>query len=178
SKSQLYDHFKDKDALVHAVVRLQGEHILGMNARGLANLNSMRGLELWRDAVLQKVTVVNGAYGCELGSLAAELSDVDEDARASLERMFREWEKMLAEGFERMRRRGVLREDADPQHLATAVIVALQGGYLISQVAHDVEPMRIAMDMALGHVRSSLAEATGPAARKRQPKSTVSAVAP
>lgn len=167
SKSQLYDHFKDKDELVRAVVRLRGEHTLGTNTKALTNLSSMRGLELWRDAVIQKVTVVNGAYGCELGSLAAELSDVDEPARVLMDTMFRDWEKLLADGFERMRQRGTLREDADPASLATAVIVALQGGYLMCQIAHEVEPMRVALDMALDRVRSFLTEATRP---KPQPK--------
>lgn len=169
SKSQLYDHFKNKDELVRAVVQLRGEHTLKTNTKALTNLSSMRGLELWRDAVIQKVTVVNGAYGCELGSLAAELSDTDESARVMMDKMFRDWEKLLADGFERMRQRGMLREDADPAGLATAVIVALQGGYLMCQVAHEVEPMRVALDMALDRVRSFSTEATRPQPAKTTP---------
>lgn len=172
SKSQLYDHFKDKDELVRAVVQLRGENTLGLNTKALTNLNSMRGLELWRDAVIQKVTVVNGAYGCELGSLAAELSDVDEPSRAMMDKMFRDWEKLLADGFERMRQRGTLREEADPAALATAVMVALQGGYLMCQVAHEVEPMRVALDMALDRVRSFLKEAPKPRPVKRAAKAS------
>jgi len=173
SKSQLYDHFKDKDELVHAVVQRQGDYIIDMNRKALANLNSMRGLELWRDGALQKVTVVNGAYGCELGSLAAELSDVDEPVRVMMDKMFRDWEKLLEDGFERMRRRGILREDADPRSLATAVIAALQGGYLMSQVAHEVEPMRVALDMVLDRVRSFLTEVPKPKPAKRSAKPAV-----
>ena len=167
SKSQLYDHFKNKDELVRAVVRLRGERTLGMNAKALTNLSSMRGLELWRDAVIQKVTVVNGAYGCELGSLAAELSDVDEPARVMMDAMFRDWEKLLADGFERMRQRRTLREDADPAGLATAVIVALQGGYLMCQIAHEVKPMSVALDMALDRVRSFSTEVPRAASRRK-----------
>src|ERR1700761_1812521 len=81
SKSQLYRHFVDKDALVHAVVEVRGQQILENNALRLARLDSVRGLELWRDAVMQKVTMRNGAYGCELGSLAGQLSDTDEESR-------------------------------------------------------------------------------------------------
>jgi AcrR family transcriptional regulator len=168
SKSQLYHHFEDKDALVHAVVQQQGEQTLELNARALSRLNSMRGLELWRNAVLQKVTIRNGAYGCELGSLAAELSDVDEDARVMLASMFQTWEQMFIDGFERMQQSGILRDDAEPARLATAVIAALQGGYLLAQAAHAVEPMRAALDMALDYVRSFQTTAAEAAPQKRR----------
>lgn len=168
SKSQLYHHFEDKDALVHAVVQQQGQQTLELNARSLSRLNSMRGLELWRNAVLQKVTIRNGAYGCELGSLAAELSDVDEDARVMLAGMFQTWEQLFIDGFERMQQSGVLRDDAEPARLATAMIAALQGGYLLSQAAHAVEPMRVSLDMALDYVRSFQASAAAAAPKKRR----------
>ena len=154
SKSQLYRHFPDKDALVHAVVKRQGENVLDVNTRGLARLNSIRGLELWRDAVIQRVTVRNGAHGCALGSLAAELADVDEDARVLLASLFQAWERLFVDGFVRMKNRGVLREESDEEVLATAMIAALQGGYLLAQTTHDPKPMRVALDMALDYVRS------------------------
>lgn len=53
-----------------------------------------------------------------------------------------------------MQENGTLREEADPDQLATAVMAALQGGYLLAQTAQDVEPMRVSMQMALDHVRS------------------------
>jgi len=33
-------------------------------------------------------------------------------------------------------------------------MAALQGGYLLAQTARDVAPMRVALDMALEHVKS------------------------
>ena len=33
-------------------------------------------------------------------------------------------------------------------------MAALRGSYLLAQVACDVEPMRLAMDMALAHVKT------------------------
>jgi TetR/AcrR family transcriptional regulator, transcriptional repressor for nem operon len=49
---------------------------------------------------------------------------------------------------------GVLRPDADPEVLATGLMAAMQGGYLLAQTAHDVSPMQIALDMAVAHVKS------------------------
>jgi len=103
SKSQLYRHFTDKEALVHAVIGYQAEQVLGRQRRLLKRLNSFRGLELWREAVLQRNALRDGAYGCEIGSLASELSDTDEEARELLAEHFASWETLLFEGFERMR---------------------------------------------------------------------------
>lgn len=159
SKSQFYQHFADKDALVRDVVAQQGRLVLERNHQLLDRLNSLRGLELWRDAVLQKVGLHNGAYGCELGSLGNELADTDEASRELLAGDFTEWADLLAAGLQRMKDRGVLRADADPHTLAIGVLAALQGGYLMSQVDRSTDPMAVALEMALDHVRSYAAAA-------------------
>jgi TetR/AcrR family transcriptional repressor of nem operon len=153
SKSQLYHHFPDKETLVRAVVTLVGGQLLERQRQQLARLNSFRGLERWRDAILQRNALRGGAYGCEIGSLAAELSDTDEQAREMLAEQFRSWEELLAIGLNRMRDSGLLRPEADPMTLAVAMMAALQGGYLLAQTAHSPEPMAVALDMALNHVR-------------------------
>lgn len=154
SKSQLYRHFPDKDALVREVVALQARAVLDHHGQQLQRLSSIRGLERWRDAVVQRTSLTRGAYGCRLGSLASELADTDEAARALLQDSFVRWEGLLADGFERMRADGVLRPDADPDALATATMAALQGGYLLAQVARDGAPMDVALDMAIDRVKS------------------------
>ncbi len=53
-----------------------------------------------------------------------------------------------------MRIKGILRADADPDALATGLLAALQGGYLLAQTTRDVRLMKVALDMAIGHVRS------------------------
>jgi AcrR family transcriptional regulator len=154
SKSQLYYHFADKDALVLAIIDLQAADILERRDRQLRRLNSIRGLERWRDALVQGNTLRHGAHGCPLGSLSSEVSDHDEDARLSLAQYFVQWEGLLAAGLARMRDAGVLSKDADPERLATGLMAALQGGYLLAQTARDSAPMRIALDMGIDQVRA------------------------
>lgn len=154
SKSQLYRHFADKESLVQAVIDLQAEGVLERHRQRLESVNSIRGLQLWRDGVVQRNALRNGAYGCELGALASELADQDEAARLTLEDHFRTWHGLLAAGLARMVEAGALRPDADPEALATGLMAALQGGYLLAQTARDVAPMQIALDMAIAHVAS------------------------
>jgi hypothetical protein len=97
--------------------------------------------------------LLDGAYGCPLGSLASELVDRDDDMRLAFARHFEEWLGLLATGLDRMRASGVLRPDADPDRLATGLMAALQGGYLLAQTARDVAPMKIALGMAVDHVK-------------------------
>ncbi|MFJ5063061.1 TetR/AcrR family transcriptional regulator [Streptomyces nigra] len=161
SKSQLYRHYPDKDALVRDVVELQAAEVLERHHQLLRRLNSFRGLERWRDVVVERNALQNGAYGCPLGSLASELADQDEEARKVIARHFATWEGLLEAGLVRMRDSGVLRPDANAKELATGLMAALQGGYLLAQTAQDVQPMRIALDMAIAHVRIYAAPAEG-----------------
>jgi TetR/AcrR family transcriptional repressor of nem operon len=153
-KSQFYQHFSGKDDLVQDVIALRAEEILSGQTLRLQKLDSFRGLQQWRNAIVQSNALRRGAWGCTLGSLAAELSDVNDTARVALAKHFAEWTQLLAEAFGRMRDNGLLRDDIDAHALALGVMAALQGGYLLAQNAHDPLPMEVALDMAINHVRS------------------------
>jgi AcrR family transcriptional regulator len=157
-KSQFYQHFSDKTDLVREVVAFRAGRVLERERGYLDRVDSLSALDRWRVAVVQRVTTRRGAYGCQLGSLASELADQDEDSRVALAQHFADWESLLAAALERMRAKQVLREDADPQNLATGIMAALQGGYLMAQVTRDAAPMRTALDMAFERVRSFAAK--------------------
>lgn len=162
SKSQLYKHFPGgKPELVRAVVALRGEQVLEREGQRLARLKSMSGLRRWRDALIQGAALQDGAYGCALGNLVIEVADQDDQARTSLSQHFASWEGLLANGFRRMIDDGVLPADTDSGALATGLMAALQGGYLLAQAEHDVAPMATALDMALAHIESLTRTAGG-----------------
>jgi TetR/AcrR family transcriptional regulator, transcriptional repressor for nem operon len=161
SKSQFYQHFADKTELVYEVITLRADEILSWQRARLEKIDSYRGLRQWRTAMVARCTLRHGLWGCELGSLAAELSDTDDMARISLAEHFAEWRGLLAATLERMRDRGRLRADIDAPALATALLAALEGGYLLSQTAHDPRLMQIALDSAIAHVMSFAPEGAG-----------------
>ncbi|MET7995719.1 TetR/AcrR family transcriptional regulator [Amycolatopsis sp. NPDC005232] len=154
SKSQLYRHYADKDALVQDVIEHQAEDLLTAQGEQLRRLDSVSGLERWRDAIIQRNTVRNRAYGCQLGSLACELSDQNQRARSALAGHFETWRGLIADGLRRMRDAGKLRRDADPERLAIGLMGALEGGYLLAQTEGDIKSMRIALDMAIDYIRT------------------------
>jgi TetR/AcrR family transcriptional regulator, transcriptional repressor for nem operon len=154
SKSQLYRHFPDKSALVQAVVALRGARVLEREEQYLRRVDSFSGLDRWCRAILQRVTVRRGALGCELGALSAELSDHDEAARIDLDAHLTTWISLLADVLERMKANNTLSREADSQTLATGIMAAIQGGYVLAQAARDPGPMQIALELAMDSVRA------------------------
>lgn len=154
SKSQFYQHFEDKGELVYEVITIRADEVLSWQRLRLEKVDSFRGLYQWRDAMVQRCALRRGFWGCELGSLAAELSDSDDKARASLSEHFTEWQALLSAALDRMRASGVLRAEAETRALATGLLAAVEGGYLLSQTGRDPRLMQAALDMAIGHVAS------------------------
>ena len=152
SKSQLYHYFADKDALMRAVIELQTRRVMGVQAAHLDTVDSLAGLRRWRDAMVTINKAARGVGGCPLGSLASELSDRSESARALLAHGFELWELQLRRGLGAMRDSGKLKPEANPAELATAVIAALQGGLLLAQTTRSSRPLELALDMAIGHI--------------------------
>lgn len=154
SKSQLYHHFTGKDALVRAVVDHVGQHVLERERDALGHVATFRGLCRWRDALVQNNALQHGAYGCALGSLASEVSDHDAVARQALAHLFSEWQGLLEGVLRRLQEGGAIPPEASVAQLATGLMAALQGGYMLAQTARDVTPMATALDMALAHIES------------------------
>jgi AcrR family transcriptional regulator len=164
-KSQMYHYFSDKSELVEQVVRFQVDQVLKAQGLLLENLGSMRELERWRDMVIANM----GAYGCPLGSLSSELADHSEPVRQEVQAGFSTWESHLRAGLERMQESGELDAKASPADLATGLLAAVQGGYLLAQARHDPESMRISLDMAVDHIRSYVGASP---ARRSRPKTS------
>ena len=82
SKSQLYDYFADKDALVLEVIAFQAERVLAAQQPHLGALD-LRALGAWGQAIIRLNEHVHMG-GCPLGSLANELANTSESARKRL----------------------------------------------------------------------------------------------
>ncbi len=154
SKSQLYHYFDDKNDLVHAVIDRQGQQVLGFHGPQLRSLSNWDDIERWRSGIVALNAARGCRSGCPLGSLANELSELDDDARDLLVDAFSSWERLLADGLARMIEVGTLSSDADPATLAVSTIASLQGGLLLAELERSTRPLEIALDAAIAHLRS------------------------
>jgi TetR/AcrR family transcriptional repressor of nem operon len=152
SKSQLYRHFEDKQALVRAVIELVGDRKVAEERERLSKVITFAGLRRWRDALVENNALQGGRYGCPLGSLANEVADQDSIARQKLQDLFSAWQELFEDLLRRFQKACLIPQEADVPQLATGLLAAVQGGYLLAQASRDVTPMASAIDMALAHL--------------------------
>jgi hypothetical protein len=60
-----------------------------------------------------------------------------------------------------MRRNGEIDPNADPDELGISIVAALEGGYLLAKTARDIRPFRLALDLAMGHIRLHITPTSG-----------------
>ncbi|MET7750476.1 TetR family transcriptional regulator C-terminal domain-containing protein [Micromonospora sp. NPDC005367] len=154
SASQIYHYFSDKTELVRAVIAYQVERTIEGQQPLLEQLDSLPALRAWRDAVIAAQERKNCSGGCAIGALASELVGTYEPLRGDLAEAFDRWETPIRAGLRRMRQDGVLVAAADVDQLASALLAAVQGGLLLSQVRRSSQPLRAATEAAIGYVAS------------------------
>jgi TetR/AcrR family transcriptional regulator, transcriptional repressor for nem operon len=154
SGSQMYHYFGDKASLVRAVIARQGEALLGNQEPWLRRIDSVAGIRAWRDYLVSTMRRRECRGGCQLGSLAGELSDLDPAARSDLAATFGRWISAIRDGLQAMQDRGELRADADVTRLACALMAAVQGGLLLAKARRDVAPLEAALDTVIDQIAS------------------------
>jgi AcrR family transcriptional regulator len=169
SKSQLYHYFADKSDLIRAVVAHQGERVLGLQGPALGEVDGWETLGRWRDTVVAVVAGLDCRGGCPVGSLADELAELDEQARAEAASIFDQWQDLLVGALRAMVVAGQLRPDADLDRLALATLASLQGGLLLAKTTRTTAPVEVALDAAISHIRTYAVESAGrPRSRRRR----------
>ena len=143
SSSQLYHYFDDKPALVWAVVDHQADTMVG--GQEMFDFSTLDGLRAWRDFVIAAQREHHCIGGCPIGSLGGELAETDPDARAHVADGFKRWKPRSRAACERC-----THEASSRRHrlhtLALALLAALQGGLLLTQVKRDTKPLEAALD--------------------------------
>src|SRR5262245_59715743 len=154
SKSQLYHYFADKSALIRAVVARQGERVLDVQRPVLGEVDGWETLRRWRDSVVGVVADLECRGGCPVGSLADELAELDDQARAEAASIFEQWQNLLLGALQSMVLAGQLRPDSDLDRLALATLASLQGGLLLAKTTRTTVPLEVALDAAIAHLRT------------------------
>ncbi len=154
SGSQIYHYFADKQALLLAVIEYQTEAVLELQEPLFGRMDSIGGLRRWRDALVEYQRRMQCRGGCPIGSIGGEVAENNPEARLAVASGFMRWEAAIRAGLTTMHARGEL--DGDPEDLALAVLAALQGGLLLTQIQRETRPLEIALDAILDHVESRI----------------------
>ncbi len=155
-RSQMYHYFADKAELVSAVIDYQTDRVLQVG-----DLGTWAGWRAWRDGVVAHYAERDCGGGCPLGSLVSELSGEDPAAARSVSTSFKRWEQAFRAGVDQLQRAGRLGPEADPGALARTVLIALEGGLLLSNAHREVSYLELALDNALDGLRARATTAPG-----------------
>jgi len=153
--SQISHYFRDKRDLTRQVIAARRDDVMSFHTQPpLGTLDSFEALQAWAAACIADIDTVYRLGGCIYGSLAGELIDADDEIRDDLADGYDRWLSLFQTGLTTMRRRGDLRSDADPRHLAVSLVIAHQGGAMLTHAVGDAEPLRVAVTAAVDYVRS------------------------
>ena len=166
SGSQLTHYFQDKRDLTRQVVSARHNEVMAFHTQpSLGALDSIDALQAWARACSADAETVYRHGGCVYGSLVGELLEADDELLDELAAGYDQWVELFRHGLEVMRKRGELRPDADPRHLAVSLVVAHQGGTMITYATGSAEPLRAVVNAAVGYVR-----AFAPTRKSRRPR--------
>jgi AcrR family transcriptional regulator len=155
SGSQLSHYFADKRDLTRQVIALRINDVMDVHTRPqLGHLDNLQALREWADACIADTPTVYLRGGCVYGSLAGELLEADEGVLDDLAAGYDRWLRLFRDGLTAMRRRGDLAEDADPRHLAVALVAAHQGGTMLAHATGTAEPLAALVNAAVAYVAS------------------------
>lgn len=176
SGSQISHYFHDKRDLTRKVINARCDDVRKFHGQPrLGGLDNLDALQAWADANIADINAVYRQGGCVYGSLAGELVEADAEIHDDLAAGYDQWIEQFRAGLTEMRRRGDLRPDADPRHLAVTLVAAHQGGALVTYITDSPEPLRAAVNAAVEYVRSfaptSTARKSRNAPSRRKPKS-------
>jgi TetR/AcrR family transcriptional repressor of nem operon len=141
TKGALYYHFQSKEALGHAVIEEIVAEITG--DRWLRPLRQSKGKNPI-DALIGIVQAIPARpedvkRGCPLVNLTQEMSQLNEQFRKRLERIFKAWQEGIATALREGQSAGTVRRDLVPEETASFLIAMVEGYEVLAKNAQDVK---------------------------------------
>ena len=141
TKGALYYHFESKEALGYAII----DEVVANLPRDRWLLPLQRSED--RNPIDALIGIVRAIPtrprdikgGCPLVNLTQEMSQLDEQFRKRLERIFHAWQEGIATALRRGQRQGTVRRDLVPEEAASFLIALVEGYEVLAKNSQDVE---------------------------------------
>jgi TetR/AcrR family transcriptional regulator, transcriptional repressor for nem operon len=165
TKGALYHHFGSKEALGHAIIE---EIVAEMTGdRWLRPLERSKDKDPI-DALIGIVRAIPSGPrdvrgGCPLVNLTQEMSQIDEQFRKRLERIFHAWQEGIAMTLRRGQSQGTVRRDLVPEETASFLMAMVEGYEVLAKNAQDAKVWKMGIRNIVGWLNSLRA----PGNRKR-----------
>ena len=135
----LYHFFKTKEALLIAVLEayLDGLAPQVMDPAFAVTADPVERIFAVLDGYRRAILVTDFRYRCPIGSLALEMQNASDRARALVHSNFSGWRLAIARCVREAA--PALREDVDPDSLATFVLTVMEGGVMQATAERAIE---------------------------------------
>ena len=156
TKGALYYHFESKEALGYAII----EEIVAKLTRDRWMLPLQRSKD--KDPIDTLIGIVRAIPhrprdvkgGCPLVNLTQEMSQLDEQFRKRLERIFHAWQEGIAMVLRRGQSQGTVRRDLVPEETASFLIAMVEGYEVLAKNAQDAKVWNVGIRNIVGWLRS------------------------
>ncbi len=156
TKGALYYHFESKEALGYAII----EEIVATFPRDRWLLPLQRSKD--KDPIDALIGIVQAIparpkdlrAGCPLVNLAQEMSQLDEQFRKRLERIFHAWQEGIAMALRRGQYQGTVRRDLVPEETASFLIAMVEGYEVLAKNAQDAKVWNMGIRNIVGWLSS------------------------
>ena len=156
TKGALYYHFESKEALGYAII----EEIVAKLTRDRWMLPLQRSKD--RDPIDTLIGIVRAIphrprdvrSGCPLVNLAQEMSQLDEQFRKRLAKIFHAWQEGIAMALRRGQSQGTVRRDLVPEETASFLIAMVEGYEVLAKNAQDTKLWNVGTRNIVNWLRS------------------------
>jgi TetR/AcrR family transcriptional repressor of nem operon len=147
------NHFASKEAFGLEVIELYYEHARDDLRDTLCNdaLAPLPRLARYIDRHIQLISQNDSRNGCLLGNFAADSGD-SEPIRLRIDAIFAEIERCVRYCLEAAVEARALRADADCAQLATLIVAAMQGAFLLAKARRSPAPIVTLKDMLMNQL--------------------------
>lgn len=163
TKGALYHHFQSKEALGHAII----EEIVAE----ITSDRWMRPLRQSKDknpvdaliAIVQSIPSrpEDVKRGCPLVNLTQEMSQLNEEFRTRLAKIFQAWQEGIATALRDGQSAGSVRPDLDPEEAASFLIAMVEGYEVLAKNSQDVRVWNTGIRNIVGWLNSLRAPGPG-----------------
>jgi TetR/AcrR family transcriptional repressor of nem operon len=141
-KGCLYFHFDGKGELLVAVLEQARADFFRLVDATLTGKTPGERLDNFFKGVLDYQKSQGFAGGCIFGNIAVEMSDKDKRIAAFIRDLFDEWIGKIREVVKAAQRTGQVTSDIAAAVLARHIIMALEGGIMLSRLEKSEKPLK------------------------------------